>query len=306
MGYSSWSSDHDKTISKSYVDKSMDDVFARNKEGSADASMIINADTVRESRDSDNHPNSLAVMIMLDVTGSMGKVPNNMVRGNLSKIMDVLVAHDINGAHILFGGIGDHTCDTYPLQVGQFEAGAEELHKCMTDLYIEKGGGGQDTESYLLAYHVAANNTSIDCFEKRNQKGFLFTVGDEKSYSQISREQLEKFLGPLGTQKEMFTDKELLQAVQDKYHVYHIHVQEGSYRNDPDILGYWRDLIGQHLIILEDQETISELIAAYMALDLGRDASKVAASVSDKAALVIRNQYKSSVSVRDVSPIITL
>ena len=37
----------------------------------------------RESRDSDEHPNSVAIIIALDVTGSMGAVPDHMVKHGL-------------------------------------------------------------------------------------------------------------------------------------------------------------------------------------------------------------------------------
>jgi len=38
---------------------------------------------VRESRDSKEHPNSLAIVIALDVTGSMGSVPHHLITTGL-------------------------------------------------------------------------------------------------------------------------------------------------------------------------------------------------------------------------------
>src|SRR5688572_7662942 len=80
---------------------------------------------VRESRDSDAHPESLAIAVMFDVTGSMHQVPQILLK-NLPKLMGLLlkkgyVAHP----QILVGCIGDATCDRAPLQVGQFESGIE-------------------------------------------------------------------------------------------------------------------------------------------------------------------------------------
>lgn len=52
---------------------------------------------------------------------------------------------------------------------------ARQLEK----LWLEKGGGGNCCESYTLPWYFAALHTAIDWFEKRGQKGYLFTVGDE-------------------------------------------------------------------------------------------------------------------------------
>ena len=69
---------------------------------------------------------------------------------------------------ILFGAIGDATCDRAPLQVGQFESD-NRMDDDLGRILLEGGGGGQKTESYELAMYFMARHTAIDCFEKRGR-----------------------------------------------------------------------------------------------------------------------------------------
>src|SRR5262245_12333263 len=76
----------------------------------------------RESRDSAEHPDSNAIIVSLDVTGSMDKVVRGIHR-DLPHLHELLLGHKyIPHPQILFGAVGDATCDTVPLQVGQFES----------------------------------------------------------------------------------------------------------------------------------------------------------------------------------------
>lgn len=65
----------------------------------------------------------------------------------------------------------------------------------MIDIFLEKGGGGNSFESYDLPWYFAAKRTSIDCFEKRKKKGFLFTVGDENAALGLTVSQVKEHLG---------------------------------------------------------------------------------------------------------------
>ena len=141
---------------------------------------------VRESRDSDAHPESHAVAVLFDVTGSMQGVPR-ILQANLPKLMGLLIRKGyLDHPQILIGAIGDATCDAAPLQVGQFESGIE-IEEDLGKLYLEGGGGGHITESYELAMYFMARHTAIDCFEKRGRRGYLFVIGDEIPYPQVKR-----------------------------------------------------------------------------------------------------------------------
>lgn len=280
MGYSNWSDDAYTHLSssKSYASKSADDIFSK----SANTDMLPKGLTVRESRDSDEHPESLAVMIFLDDTGSMGRIPEDIVKNELPTLMNTIIDNGVLHPQILFGAINDHHCIDTPIQVGQFESGTEELDKWLTGVAIQSGGGGQDMESYLLAWLIAGRHTSIDCFEKRNQKGFLFTIGDEKSWGSVSAEALRNILGY--EKAEEVTDKQLLEEAQRLYNVYHIHVNEASYRDDPQVLGYWKDMLGERLIVLNDYHAICATIATLIAVQHGVDIATVVSKFDSKTA----------------------
>jgi hypothetical protein len=276
MGYSTWSDDAYTNLSssKKYASKSADDIFSK----SAVNDMLPVNITVRESRDSDAHPESLAIMVFLDDTGSMGRIPEDIVKNELPTLMNTIIDNGVPHPQVLFGAINDHYCIDTPIQVGQFESGTEELDKWLTNVCIQHGGGGQDMESYLLAWLVAGRHTSIDCFEKRNTKGFLFTIGDEKSWDSVTANALKSIFGY--TQGEDVTDKQLLEEAQRLYNVYHIHVNEASYRDDPRILGYWRDMLGERLIILNDYHAICATIATLIAVQHGADMKTVTSKFS--------------------------
>src|SRR5262249_46774172 len=120
---------------------------------------------VRESRDSDAHPESHAVAVLFDVTGSMRQVPH-VLQENLPRLMNLLIRKGCRDhPQIMVGAIGDATCDGAPLEVGQFESGIE-IEEDLGRLFLEGGGGASITESYELAMYFLARHTSLDCFEK--------------------------------------------------------------------------------------------------------------------------------------------
>jgi hypothetical protein len=76
---------------------------------------------LRESRDSSDNPNSTALVVGLDVTGSMDIVLDQMARTGLGELVgNVYDRKPITDPHIMIAGIGDMECDHAPLQVTQF------------------------------------------------------------------------------------------------------------------------------------------------------------------------------------------
>ena len=76
----------------------------------------------RESRDSDEHPRSVAIAVLFDVTGSMGPCPGPCRPSCRSCSACCCARATSSDPQIMFGAIGDATCDRVPLQVGQFES----------------------------------------------------------------------------------------------------------------------------------------------------------------------------------------
>ena len=268
MGSSSYSHDAYSYFSSSAKTKAADDIFTQNKTRTIASTMDPKGITFREARDSNVHPESLAIMVWLDVTGSMGKIPEIIIKEKLDKIMSTLINHGVKDAAVFFGAIGDHNTgmysDKYPLQVGQFESGTDELIKCLSSVFIEGGGGGNSCESYCLAHYFAGKHTSIDCYEKRGKKGFLFTIGDEKNHRLFTAEEQIEIFGYEAGQD--MTDKEMLESAQRMYHVFHIHANQTSYKDDPQVLNYWKDLLGERLIIMDDYNDVAEIIASTIAV----------------------------------------
>lgn len=129
---------------------------------------------VRESRDSDVHPDSVPIAVLFDVTGSMGGVPK-VFQTKLPKLMDILLTKGYcKDPQILIGAIGDHFSDRAPLQVGQFESGVE-MDEDIGRIFIEGEGGGQNHESYQLGMYFMARHTVTDAWEKRGKKGYCNT-----------------------------------------------------------------------------------------------------------------------------------
>ena len=220
----------------------------------------------RDSRDSASHPESRAVAVLFDVTGSMGRVPH-IVQENLCQLMGLLLRKGyLAHPQILIGGIGDATCDRAPLQVGQFESGIE-IDQDLAKLWLEGGGGGQQTESYELAMYFMARHTSIDCLEKRGQRGYLFLIGDEMPYRSVKRKEVSKLIGDrLGDDIPV---EQMVRELEGRYDTYFILPNLTSYYDDPKIHSRWVELLGQNVMRLEDPNGISELIASTIGLAEG-------------------------------------
>ena len=240
-----------------YASAGIDEVFKQKEINNA---MNPYGIKVRESRDSDEHPNSLAIVLGLDVTGSMGSVPHYLVKEGLPAIMETIIKTGILDPQVLFLGIGDHECDRSPLQVGQFESSDELLDKWLTDIYLEGGGGGNEGESYSLAWYLAANHTAIDCFEKRKEKGFLFTIGDEPFLKDIPGLKLKNLMGSDEVYKG--TDAmSLYEKAKEKYNVFHIHIGSTNAGGRQETKDMWKQLLGDNLLIAKKKEDVSKLIS---------------------------------------------
>lgn len=216
-------------------------------------------DGLRISRDSDAHPDSHAVAVLFDVTGSMGVVPR-ILQENLTTLFGLCLRRGyLEHPAILVGGVGDATCDAVPLQIGQFESG-NEVEDDLSRLFLEGGGGGQQMESYELALYFLARKTSIDCFEKRGRKGYAFLIGDEMPYGKVKRREVERIFGD--TLQEDIPVRNLVEEARKKWELHFVIPKLSSYYDDPKILSRWRDLLGQQVFKLEDPAGISEFIAS--------------------------------------------
>jgi hypothetical protein len=256
--------------------------FAYNDSG-ADAvhpSLDPKGVAVRESRDSDEHPNSVPIIIALDVTGSMRDVPR-IVQAKLPALFGLLVSKGyVSDPQILFAAIGDATCDQVPLQVSQFESD-NRVDEQLGRLVLEGGGGGQRTESYELAAYFFARHTVSDAVEKRGRRGYCFWIADETCYPSVNPTEVERVIGeklqaPIPT-------AEIFAELTAKFDTYFILPAGSSYAGDRDILDHWRGLLGQQVINLPDLDALLETIG--LTIGLGEKAIDLAAGAVDVAAV---------------------
>ncbi len=222
---------------------------------------------VRESLDSDEHPESLAIAVFFDVTGSMLTIPVTMQQ-KLPELLGLLLRKGyVDHPHILFGAIGDATCDNVPLQVGQFESD-NRMDDHLEHIVLEGGGGGQKTESYELAMYFVAEHTSIDCWEKRGHKGYLFIIGDEMAYPAVKRTYVQSLMGD-----DLESDipiSAMIARLRERYEVFYILPQSASHGRDLEVLTFWRKLLGQNVLELEDEAAVCETIALTIGIWEGR------------------------------------
>lgn len=175
---------------------------------------------VRECVNSDEHPNTIPVILALDVTGSMGEACSETAAALGTIILDLYKNH--KDIEICIMGIGDLAYDAAPIQMSQFESDiriAESLDK----VYIEHGGGGNGYESYTAAWYMGLKRTKLDCYDKQGRKGIIITMGDEPLNPYLPVHHLNKFIN--GTEEANIETPELYKEASKKFDIFHIAVE---------------------------------------------------------------------------------
>lgn len=221
---------------------------------------------VREAADNDEHPESVAISIMFDMTGSMGHLPQ-VLQKKLPELHALIVRKGyIEHPQILFGAIGDAYSDVVPLQVGQFESD-NRMDENLENILLEGGGGGGNHESYELAAYMMARNTALDCLDKRGKKGYMFIIGDERIYKKVRKDQVNEIIGD--SLQEDIPTEDIFGELKEKFEVFYLFATQGSYRPETvlpeeagdDMAHGWRELLGQNALILDDAGAVCETIA---------------------------------------------
>ena len=217
---------------------------------------------LRESRDSADHPSSLGIVFALDVTGSMGDIPRLLATRQLPSFMKILLDCQIPDPQLLFMAVGDAVSDSAPLQVGQFESTAELMDQWLTWTWLEGGGGGSGEESYELGLYFLAMHTEMDCMVKHKKRGYLFMTGDEKPYPSLSKHVVEAVIGDY--LDEDLTIEEILAEMQKSFVPFFIIPDQNRARRCER---RWRDLLGDHVIILDSATDVCYVTAGAMLLN---------------------------------------
>lgn len=214
----------------------------------------------RESRDSDEHPESTPIVIAFDVTGSMGGNPAILQR-ELKGLFGMLIRKDVvSDPQIAIGAYGDTHCDRVPIQFSQFESD-NRIDDNLDNVYLEMGGGGNMGEtSTALAWYVA-NHVVTDAWEKRGKRGYMFLIGDECALD-ITESQAKEFLGD----GHGVTAFDAFNALLKKWDTYFLLVNNYASKMQHSQQKYTDMLGSDHVIVLESTESAPAVIAALIGL----------------------------------------
>lgn len=188
---------------------------------------------MRECCDNDEHPNTVPVILGLDVTGSLGDVSVEIAK-KLNVIMTKLY-EQVTDVEFMIMGIGDLSYDDYPIQISQFESDiriAEQLDK----LYFEFGGGGNGFESYTVAWYMGSRHTKLDCLS-RGKKGIIITIGDEQLNPYLPlRGRSCGLVAATGDKLQADIEtKDLYEEATKKFNIYHLDVMHGRRWDEDEI-----------------------------------------------------------------------
>lgn len=269
MGWSAYR-DTDLLKRKAAIRSSGGDTFARTtemrnariEERKVHPLLAINTKklSVRECRDSGTHPKSNAIALFFDDSGSMGRIPIE-AEENLKNLMGYFLQNEfLPDVAVLLAAVGDTYSDRAPLQVGQFEPGAQELMDFFQRVYLEGNGGPWGRESYETAIYFAARHTTLDCFEKRGKKGYLILFGDEMPYLEVDAKEMEKLMGEFGPKQNIPLEK-IIKEAQEKYVVLFIIPRETEGGRMPGIWATWKKLLGEEYVIgMEKMSQVCDLV----------------------------------------------
>lgn len=217
---------------------------------------------MRECKDSDEHPNTIPVILALDVTGSMGPTAAEVAK-RLNELMTQIFS-TVPDVEFMIMGIGDVYCDSAPIQISQFESDVR-IAEWTDKIFFEGGGGGNGFESYTAAWYMGLRHCDLDCW-KRGKKGVIITLGDEPLNPYMQKEPLMRATGDsLETDIETAT---LYPLTKEKFNIYHICVDDTRncyrYYNNQIAASFGKYFDDEHLIIAKLDEIIQIIAAIVM------------------------------------------
>lgn len=281
MGGGSFSHTAYRSVSQARASAPVNQVFTQNVIQQVHKDLDPMGVKVRESCDSSEHPESNALGIWFDHTGSMGRAPIVFAKEKLGNLMKILLAKGyIDHPQVLFGCFGDFCDGRGTIQVGQFESD-QRIDDCLTKMWLVGGGGGQAKESSELAFYFMAKHTKMDCLEKRGKKGYMFLVTDEGPYPAVSSYQVKEVFGD-AIEADVPTAK-ILEDLKEKFEVFVVFLQTDAYDRGvrTSIRQGWQELLGERVLDLKDPDHVCEVIGTAIGLCEGRDVDGITRDLMD-------------------------
>lgn len=182
---------------------------------------------IRECCNSEEHPNTVPVILALDVTGSMGAACKETAEA-LSQIMKTLY-DKFKDVEVCVMGVGDFECDDAPLQVSQFESDVRVAQQ-LDQIWMERGGGGNSYESYTAPWVYGLYRTKLDAYDKQGRKGIIITMGDEPLNPDLPVNTVKDYLGSADGANLFgsFETSKLYEDTSKKFDIFHIAVDDNS------------------------------------------------------------------------------
>jgi hypothetical protein len=200
-----------------------------------------------ESRDSVDHPESNAILVGFDVTGS-NKSRAVEAQKALPALMNLLTKY-IDHPQVAVAANDDiksFSGALCPVQISEFESD-NRVDEHIRNIWLVGDGGGNDGESYDLLLYAAARKTVLDCFEKRGRKGYLFLYADEPFMAEVDRHEVKTVFGD--TLQRDIPIAKIIEEARKLYHVFIIWPVGGydhAYRQFVDLFGEESVLTLQH------------------------------------------------------------
>lgn len=225
----------------------------------------------RESCDSDDSPESTPIILGFDVTGSMGYLAAEIAKNSLNKtVTEIYDKKPVTNPHILCAPFTGYISEA-PLQVTQFEADIRIVEQLL-DLWVGFSGNTYSYDS--LVWYFAAKHTKIDCFDKRNKKGFIFCIGDEicgEDNDILAKNVIKETYGD--NLHEDIPLSKLYEMASEKYEIFHIVTR----MRDNHAFDTWNNFILGRVaeIDAENIQYLAEVIISIMQISNGMDKTSV-------------------------------
>ncbi len=293
MGYGSYkASDWEKLKKSKGINTASDagQIFGSNDFQEKYAPRFIN---MRESRDSEDSPMSTPIILAFDVTGSMGYLAAEIAKNSLNRtVLELYDKRPVSDPHIMCAAITSPGAET-GLQVSQFEADIRVIEQL---LELKVGFGGNSYSYDSLVWYFAAKHTSIDCYEKRGKKGFLFTIGDEICGADSGECLTSKEISRVYADKceDLELDKVYKMAA-EKYEIFHIVVKRDTSFES------WNRFLPGRVAYVSDVQYLSEVITSIMQITNGMEVKDAVEQWSKEARDVVGYAVK-NINPQDEKP----
>ena len=247
-----------------------------------------------ESRDSADHPESHAVLVCFDVTGSnIDRAVD--VQKKLPTLMELLAKY-IADPQVAVAANDDYkVVGTNSIQISDFESDIR-VDEHIRNIWLVGNGGGNNGESYDLLLYAAARKMVLDSVEKRSKKGYMFLYADELVFPNVLK----------GEVHDVFGDKlesdiptvEIIEEAQRNFHIFVIWPRGGEDRAHEQ----YKKLFGEeNVLVSQHPNLLCELIASTVALYENKPADVVVNDLiaigvgdADAKALVKRAAHSAS------------